>query len=168
MKLLLCQSRKVLVLFCWLTCYLLVSAKKTSLADVGIVGQLCDEFDEKETALPTSAYMGRAMGIGSGLGRSTFSASTTGTGAHVKNSNLSQDQFGSFKWFIDLFSFYYFYSFYWLDLLLRVLITLWAPHYNNYYSIVVSKATEREKKLLIFQVNKKSSQLTCLNFFSSI
>ncbi|RWR78196.1 Epsin domain-containing protein [Cinnamomum micranthum f. kanehirae] len=73
------------------------SPKKTSLADVGIVGDLGDGLDEKETVLPTSAFMGRAMGVGSGIGRLAFSPSAAGTGADVNFSNLSQHQFGSFK-----------------------------------------------------------------------
>ncbi|XP_028555740.1 clathrin interactor EPSIN 1-like [Dendrobium catenatum] len=56
-----------------------VSAKKTNLADIGIVGGLTDESNEKERALPPPSYMGRAMGAGSGLGRTTglFSSTTT-------------------------------------------------------------------------------------------
>ncbi|XP_024163250.1 clathrin interactor EPSIN 1 isoform X1 [Rosa chinensis] len=44
--------------------------KKVNLADVGIVGGLSDGADEKEKGPPTSFYMGRAMGSGTGLGRS--------------------------------------------------------------------------------------------------
>lgn len=59
-----------------------------SLANIGIVGGLSDGSDEKEKVLPSSAYMGRSMGIGSGLG---------GTGAGANFTNPSQYQFGSFK-----------------------------------------------------------------------
>lgn len=53
------------------------TAKKVNLADIGIVGGLSDGSDEKEKGLPTSAaYMGRAMGTGTGLGRSGFPSST--------------------------------------------------------------------------------------------
>ncbi|KAJ8641017.1 hypothetical protein MRB53_017711 [Persea americana] len=62
--------------------------KKVSLANIGIVGGLSDGSDEKEKVLPSSAYMGRSMGIGSGLG---------GTGAGANFTNPSQYQFGSFK-----------------------------------------------------------------------
>ncbi|CAL9076606.1 unnamed protein product [Musa acuminata var. zebrina] len=45
--------------------------KKVNLADIGIVGGLDDAPIEKEKTTPaTAAYMGRAMGAGSGLGRS--------------------------------------------------------------------------------------------------
>ncbi|XP_062020146.1 clathrin interactor EPSIN 1 [Rosa rugosa] len=44
--------------------------KKVNLADVGIVGGLSDGADEREKGPPTSFYMGRAMGSGTGLGRS--------------------------------------------------------------------------------------------------
>ncbi|KAK4274597.1 hypothetical protein QN277_017794 [Acacia crassicarpa] len=49
--------------------------KKVSLTDVGIVGGLSDGSDEKEKGPPQSYYMGRAMGSGSGLGRSGFTPS---------------------------------------------------------------------------------------------
>lgn len=44
------------------------AAKKTSLADVGVVGGL--DFDEKEKGPAASSYnyMGRAMGVGSSVG----------------------------------------------------------------------------------------------------
>ncbi|KAL5558742.1 hypothetical protein UlMin_034953 [Ulmus minor] len=44
--------------------------KKVNLADVGIMGGLSDGTNEKEKGPPTSFYMGRAMGSGSGLGKS--------------------------------------------------------------------------------------------------
>uniref|UniRef100_A0A5B6ZVA4 Putative clathrin interactor EPSIN 1 isoform X1 n=1 Tax=Davidia involucrata TaxID=16924 RepID=A0A5B6ZVA4_DAVIN len=72
--------------------------KKVSLADIGIVGGLSDLSDEREKGPPTSLYMGRAMGAGSGLGRSGFT-SATAMGADDIFSNLSnqQSQFGGFQ-----------------------------------------------------------------------
>ncbi|KAJ8512603.1 hypothetical protein OPV22_003037 [Ensete ventricosum] len=53
--------------------------KKVNLADIGIVGGLEDAAFEKERTPPaTAAYMGRAMGAGSGFGRS---GSTGGGGS---------------------------------------------------------------------------------------
>ncbi|KAG6624496.1 clathrin interactor EPSIN 1-like isoform X1 [Carya illinoinensis] len=49
--------------------------KKVSLADVGVVGGLSDGLGEREKGPLTSYYPGRAMGTGSGLGRSGFSSS---------------------------------------------------------------------------------------------
>ncbi|PWA37891.1 ENTH/VHS [Artemisia annua] len=46
-------------------------AKKVDLSDVGIVGGLSAGTEEKDKGLPNSLYMGRAMGTGSGLGKST-------------------------------------------------------------------------------------------------
>ncbi|KAK9946321.1 hypothetical protein M0R45_011790 [Rubus argutus] len=46
--------------------------KKVNLADVGIVGGLSDGSDEREKGPPTSFYMGRAMGSGTGLGKSGY------------------------------------------------------------------------------------------------
>ncbi|PWA39337.1 ENTH/VHS-like protein [Artemisia annua] len=52
--------------------------KKVDLSDVGIVGGLSAGTEEKEKGLPNSLYMGRAMGTGSGLGKSTgYSTSAT-------------------------------------------------------------------------------------------
>ncbi|GJZ06123.1 clathrin interactor EPSIN 1 [Tanacetum coccineum] len=48
-----------------------VAAKKVDLKDVGIVGGLSAGTEEKDKGLPNSLYMGRAMGTGSGLGKST-------------------------------------------------------------------------------------------------
>ncbi|KAG5540555.1 hypothetical protein RHGRI_020687 [Rhododendron griersonianum] len=47
-------------------------AKKVSLADIGIVGGLSDGSDEKDKGPPTSFYMGRAMGAGSGIHQSSI------------------------------------------------------------------------------------------------
>ncbi|XP_040998725.1 clathrin interactor EPSIN 1-like isoform X2 [Juglans microcarpa x Juglans regia] len=49
--------------------------KKVSLADVGVVGGLSEGLGEREKRPLTSYYTGRAMGAGSGLGRSGFSSS---------------------------------------------------------------------------------------------
>lgn len=51
-----------------------LAAKKVNLADVGIVGGLSEGIDEKEKGPSTSYYMGRAMGAGSGLGKSGFNS----------------------------------------------------------------------------------------------
>lgn len=48
------------------------AAKKVSLADVGVVGALSDGSDEREKGPMASYSMGRAMGAGSGLGKSGF------------------------------------------------------------------------------------------------
>ncbi|XWS72490.1 hypothetical protein CRYUN_Cryun02cG0044100 [Craigia yunnanensis] len=71
--------------------------KKVSLANVGIVGGL-SEVDERDKGPPTSFYMGRAMGTGSGLGKTGF-ASTQATAEDDLFSSLGsqQYQFGSFK-----------------------------------------------------------------------
>ncbi|KAK8550433.1 hypothetical protein V6N13_118951 [Hibiscus sabdariffa] len=73
--------------------------KKVSLSDVGIVGGLSDA-DEREKGLPTSFYMGRAMGTGSGLGKPGFSSTTVAAGEDDLFSSLGnhqQYQFGGFK-----------------------------------------------------------------------
>ncbi|XP_031250297.1 clathrin interactor EPSIN 1 [Pistacia vera] len=73
--------------------------KKVSLADIGVVGGLSDGSEEITKGPPTSFYMGRAMGTGSGLGRSGFTSSQ----ATVEDdlfSNLGGQQYqygGSFK-----------------------------------------------------------------------
>ncbi|KAK6927315.1 ENTH domain [Dillenia turbinata] len=75
-------------------------AKKVNLADVGIVGGLTDGSEEKEKGPSTVNFMGRAMGSGSGLGRSGFASSTsTGTGGDDFFSSLGsqQYQFGNFQ-----------------------------------------------------------------------
>ncbi|XP_022730682.1 clathrin interactor EPSIN 1-like [Durio zibethinus] len=71
--------------------------KKVSLADVGIVGGLSD-VDEKDKGPPTSFYMGRAMGAGSGLGKTGFT-STQATAEDDLFSSLTSQQYqsGSFK-----------------------------------------------------------------------
>ncbi|XWS17669.1 hypothetical protein CRYUN_Cryun33cG0087500 [Craigia yunnanensis] len=71
--------------------------KKVSLADVGIVGGLSD-VDEREKGPPTSFYMGRAMGTGSGLGKTGFTSSQATAEDDLFSSFRNQQyQFGSFK-----------------------------------------------------------------------
>jgi epsin len=72
------------------------AAKKVNLADVGIVGGLSDGSDEREKGPPTSFYMGRAMGSGTGLGRSGYQ----GAGGDDIFSSLSGGQqypYGGFQ-----------------------------------------------------------------------
>ncbi|XP_039118983.1 clathrin interactor EPSIN 1 [Dioscorea cayenensis subsp. rotundata] len=74
----------------------ITAPKKTSLADVGVVGGL--DFDEKEKGPAASSYnyMGRAMGVGSSVGWTPgFSSSTMGVSGNVPAFN--QQQFGNFK-----------------------------------------------------------------------
>ncbi|XP_019429524.1 PREDICTED: clathrin interactor EPSIN 1-like isoform X2 [Lupinus angustifolius] len=72
--------------------------KKVNLADVGIVGGLSDGLDEREKGTPPTFYMGRAMGSGSGLGRSGFTPSQSGTGDDLFSSLGSQPyQYGGFQ-----------------------------------------------------------------------
>ncbi|GMI83887.1 EPSIN1 [Hibiscus trionum] len=61
--------------------------KKVSLVDVGVLGGLSDA-DKREKGPPTSFYMGRAMGTGSGLGKTGFSSS---------QATVEDDIFSSFK-----------------------------------------------------------------------
>ncbi|GMI81413.1 EPSIN1 [Hibiscus trionum] len=73
--------------------------KKVSLADVGIVGGLND-VDEREKGPPTSFYMGRAMGTGSGLGKTGAGSTTVAAGEDDLFSNFGnhqQYQYSSFK-----------------------------------------------------------------------
>ncbi|VVA11854.1 PREDICTED: clathrin [Prunus dulcis] len=77
------------------------ASKKVNLADVGIVGGLTDGSDEREKGPPTSYYMGRAMGSGTGLGKSGF-PSSPGMGGDDIFSSLSggggqQYQYGGFQ-----------------------------------------------------------------------
>lgn len=77
-----------------------LAAKKVSLVGVGVVGDLSDGLDEREKVPPTSFYMGRAMGTGSGLGKSGFTSSQSQAtvGDDFFSSFASQQhQFGSFK-----------------------------------------------------------------------
>ncbi|KAL7601181.1 hypothetical protein Lser_V15G22480 [Lactuca serriola] len=80
-------------------------AKKVDLTDVGIVGGLSagPEEKEKEKGLPNSLFMGQAMGMGSGLGKSppAFTSSSSSTDIDDFFSSLSstanQNHFGSFQ-----------------------------------------------------------------------
>lgn len=73
--------------------------KKVDLTDVGIVGGLSAGPEEKDKGLPNSLYMGRAMGTGSGLGKSTgfATSSTTDMDDFFSSLSTSQNQFGSFQ-----------------------------------------------------------------------
>ncbi|WOK98555.1 clathrin interactor EPSIN 1 [Canna indica] len=73
----------------------ITAPKKVNLADIGIVGDLEDPSMEKETHLSnTTAFMGRGMSSGSGLGWSGYS---TATGGSTSFANFSQQQFNNFK-----------------------------------------------------------------------
>ncbi|TYG59530.1 hypothetical protein ES288_D08G310400v1 [Gossypium darwinii] len=61
------------------------TVKKVSLADVGILGELSD-IDKRDKGPPTSLHMGRAMGTGSGFGKTGFTSATA-----------EDDIFSSFK-----------------------------------------------------------------------
>ncbi|GMH10789.1 hypothetical protein Nepgr_012630 [Nepenthes gracilis] len=73
--------------------------KKVSLADVGIVGGLSDGLEEKQKGPPQATYyMGRAMGAGSGLGRTGVTTSTALSGENIFSDFSSQQyQFGGFQ-----------------------------------------------------------------------
>lgn len=74
--------------------------KKVSLVDVGVVGDLTDGLDEREKGPPTSFYMGRAMGMGSGLGKSGLTSSqpqATGGDDFLSSLGGQQYHFGNFK-----------------------------------------------------------------------
>ncbi|KAI3692617.1 hypothetical protein L6452_32437 [Arctium lappa] len=75
--------------------------KKVDLTDVGIVGGLSVGPEEKDKGLPNSLYMGRAMGTGSGIGKSTGFTTTTTTTTDMDDffSSLSghNNQFGSYQ-----------------------------------------------------------------------
>ncbi|KAE9599961.1 hypothetical protein Lal_00045866 [Lupinus albus] len=72
--------------------------KKVNLSDVGIVGGLSDGLDEREKGMPPTFYMGRAMGSGSGLGRSGFTSSQPAAGDDLFSSLGSQPyQYGGFQ-----------------------------------------------------------------------
>ncbi|MBA0797314.1 hypothetical protein Gohar_008028, partial [Gossypium harknessii] len=61
------------------------TVKKVSLADVGILGELSN-VDKRGKGPPTSLHMGRAMGTGSGFGKTGFTSATA-----------EDDIFSSFK-----------------------------------------------------------------------
>ncbi|WCJ29555.1 ENTH/VHS family protein [Euphorbia peplus] len=75
--------------------------KKVSLVDVGVVGDLGAGQDEKEKGPPTSFYMGRAMGTGSGLGFTSSQSTATPSQAldddFFSSLGSQQYQFGGFK-----------------------------------------------------------------------
>jgi len=74
------------------------AAKKVSLADVGIVGGLSDGLDEREKGPPTTLYMGRAMGTGSGLGMYGGTPSQSTAGDDIFSNFGGQNyQFGGFQ-----------------------------------------------------------------------
>lgn len=74
----------------------LYAAKNVNLADLGVVGGLT-ETGESAKAPPTSYYMGRAMGTGSGLGISGFTPTATGGDDIFSNLSSQQYQFGGFQ-----------------------------------------------------------------------
>ncbi|PKI68534.1 hypothetical protein CRG98_011083, partial [Punica granatum] len=72
--------------------------KKVSLADVGVVGALSDGSDEREKGPPASYSMGRAMGAGSGLGKSGFPpALSAGVDGFFSSFASQPYQYNSFK-----------------------------------------------------------------------
>ncbi|KAJ4836975.1 hypothetical protein Tsubulata_025286 [Turnera subulata] len=73
--------------------------KKVNLVDVGVVGNLSEVVDERDKGPQASFYMGRAMGSGSGLGRSNFTSGSQATDGDDFFSSLGsqQYQFGSFQ-----------------------------------------------------------------------
>lgn len=74
------------------------AAKKVSLADVGVVGGLGDGLDERDKGPPASYYVGKAMGSGSGLGRSGFTSSQSmGGDDFFSNLGGQQYQYGGFQ-----------------------------------------------------------------------
>ncbi|XP_027181229.1 clathrin interactor EPSIN 1 isoform X1 [Coffea eugenioides] len=74
----------------------IAAPKKVNLADVGIVG-LTDGSEEKEKGPPPSFYMGRAMGTGSGLGKSGFPSASSEGDDFFSSLSSQQYQFGGFK-----------------------------------------------------------------------
>ena len=83
----------------WSSAFDIIAAKKVNLADVGIVG-LTDGSEEKEKGPPPSFYMGRAMGTGSGLGKSGFPSASSEGDDFFSSLSSQQYQFGGFKkWF---------------------------------------------------------------------
>ncbi|XP_019184907.1 PREDICTED: clathrin interactor EPSIN 1 isoform X2 [Ipomoea nil] len=70
--------------------------KKVNLSDVGIVGGLTDGFEEKDKGptVQTTFYMGRAMGQGSGLGKTGF---TSNSKDDIFSSFSSGQQYGGFS-----------------------------------------------------------------------
>ncbi|CAI9775711.1 unnamed protein product [Fraxinus pennsylvanica] len=71
--------------------------KKINLADVGIVGGLSDGSEDKDKGPITSFYMGRAMGSGSGLGKSGVTSTSTGGDDFFSSPGSQQYDFSSFQ-----------------------------------------------------------------------
>ncbi|KAL3655640.1 hypothetical protein CASFOL_000036 [Castilleja foliolosa] len=80
----------------------ITAPKKVNLADVGIVGGLSDGSEEKDKGPLPPFYMGKSMGVGSGIGMSGFTSTTTTTTTTMDDdffSSLSgsQYQYGGFQ-----------------------------------------------------------------------
>ncbi|CAA2986971.1 Hypothetical predicted protein [Olea europaea subsp. europaea] len=71
--------------------------KKINLADVGVVGGLTDGSEDKDKGPITSLYMGRAMGSGSGLGKSGVISTSTGGDDFFSSLGSQQYDFSSFR-----------------------------------------------------------------------
>ncbi|XP_073312935.1 clathrin interactor EPSIN 1 [Primulina huaijiensis] len=75
----------------------ITAPKKVNLSDVGIVGGLTDGSEEKEKGPLPSFYQGRAMGIGSGLGKSSLATTTSTNNDFFSSLSSQQYEFGSFQ-----------------------------------------------------------------------
>ncbi|GFP88041.1 clathrin interactor epsin 1 [Phtheirospermum japonicum] len=76
----------------------ITAPKKVNLADVGIVGGLTDGSDEKDKGPLPPFYMGKSMGVGSGIGMSGFTSNTTTMNDDFFSSlGGSQYQYGGFQ-----------------------------------------------------------------------
>jgi epsin len=74
----------------------ITAPKKVNLAEVGIVGGLSEMVDERESKGPAASFhMGRAMGAGSGLGRTTSSMASEDFFSSL--SSGQQYQYGAFQ-----------------------------------------------------------------------
>ncbi|KAL0407731.1 UNVERIFIED_CONTAM: Clathrin interactor EPSIN 1 [Sesamum radiatum] len=71
-------------------------AKKVNLADVGIVGGLTDGSEEKDKGPLPPFYMGQAMGVGSGIGKSGFTSTSKGDD-FFSSLGSQQYQYGGFQ-----------------------------------------------------------------------
>ncbi|XP_074317329.1 clathrin interactor EPSIN 1-like [Silene latifolia] len=71
--------------------------KKVNLADIGIVGGLGEGTDERTKGPPTSYYMGTSMGMGSGLGSTSFNPSTPSPDDFFSSFTSNQHQFGGYQ-----------------------------------------------------------------------
>ncbi|KAK4422245.1 Clathrin interactor EPSIN 1 [Sesamum alatum] len=74
----------------------ITAPKKVNLADVGIVGGLTDGPEEKDKGMLPPFYMGQAMGVGSGSGKSGFT-STSKDDDFFSSLGSQQYQFGGFQ-----------------------------------------------------------------------